>query len=299
MALLTGSLSVTRYNVLACPPELDFEPVSFRELSPGSSIRESIGVVPFEPDAPYEVGAKRWAFRVRIDKVKADPTAVRERVKLLEKSELEMSGLPFIGPKKRKELRHLAEEELIEREVPKTTMIECCLDGKLLWIGTAAKAYLGTVVLLLKRLRVEVQPKTPWSDFGLPEAYSDIVETSDQSESVHGCHFLRELLGDRDFLYEPESGRVRLATHEARIGLTGGVLPELHRYVQKGAEVLAGKLLTGEISFTLDGPTFRLSGVKLAAVKTDHWTEALDVRLAQLEGIYDRLDTKFKELVAS
>ena len=299
MGLLTGSLSVTRYNVLVCPPELDFEPAEFKEILPGSQIRESIGFVPFEPEAPYEVGAKRWAFRVRIDKLKPDPTAVRERVKQLVKTELEMSGLPFVGPKKRKELRHLAEEELIERAAPKSTMIECCLDGKLLWIGSNAKAYLGTVILLLRRIGVQAEPKTPWNDLGLPEAYSDIVETADSTESVHGCHFLRELVGDRDFLFEPESGRVRLATHDARVGLTGGVLPELHRYIQKGAEVLGAKILTGEISFTLDGPTFRLSGVKLAAVKTSHWTEALDVRLAQLEGIYDRLDVKFKELMAS
>ncbi len=299
MGLLTGSLSVTRYNVLACPSELDFAPAEFREISPGSSIREAVGFVPFEPEAAYEVGASRWAFRVRIDKLKADPTAVRERCKQLIKTELEESGLPFVGAKKRKELRHLAEEELIVKQVPKSTMIECCLDGKLLWIGSTAKAYLGTVILLLRRIGVQSEPKTPWHDQGLPEAYSDIVETTDQAESVHGCHFLRELLGDRDFLYEPESGRVRLATHDARIGLTGGVLPELHRYIQKGAEVLAGKLLSGETTFTLDGPTFRLSGVKVAAVKTPHWSEALDVRLAQIEGIYDRLDAKFKQLMAS
>ena len=115
MGLLTGSISISRFNVLAKPAELDFEPAAFREIMPGSQVRESVGFVPFEPEAPYEVGAQRWAFRVRIDRLKADPTGVRERLKQLVKTEMEQSGLPFVGSKKRKELRHLAEEELLVR----------------------------------------------------------------------------------------------------------------------------------------------------------------------------------------
>lgn len=298
MALLNGSVAASRFSVVRQPVELDFEPAAFREIAAGSEVRESTGFVPFEPEADYKVGAGRWAFRVRIDKLKADPTSVRERLKQLIKAEIEMSGLPFVGSKKRKELRHLAEEELVVGATPKSTLIECCLDGGVLWVGSASKGVLGTVLLLLHRIGVQAKPKTPWRDQGLPEAHSEIVEITNQSESAHGCHFLNELLGDRDFMFEPVAGRVRLATRDALMTLTGCVLPELHQQVRKGAEILAGKLVSDETTFTLDGPTFRLSGVKLPGVKAGHWTELLDLRLAQLEGVYDQLEAKFQELMA-
>src|SRR5262245_64606496 len=81
MGMLGNSISVTRFNAVAPPEGPDFDGISFRAIEPGSEVRERIGVVPFELDAGWEIGARRWAFRVRIDRRRPDPTAVRERLR--------------------------------------------------------------------------------------------------------------------------------------------------------------------------------------------------------------------------
>lgn len=296
MGLLTGSLSVTRFNI-ARPEEVDFEAVAFREIAPDSEVRESVGIVPYEPGAPYEVGAGRWAFRVRVDKRRPDPTLVRERLKELVRAEMEMTGAPHVGAKKRKELRFIAEEELLVREAPRSKIIECAMDGPSLYVGSTANAFVGLVILLLRKVGVEAQPRTPWLEAGLPELYSDVVETKTDAESVYGCRFLRALVGDPDFLVEPEAGNVKLATREARITLTGEVLGDLHRYLDRGAEVLAAKLLAGEVSFTFDALAYRLSSVRLPPVNTDHWTHDLDDRLERIGRLFELLDEKFAALM--
>ena len=45
MGLLTGAVSVTRFNVVNKPDEIDFEQASFQEIPPGSEVRESQGFV--------------------------------------------------------------------------------------------------------------------------------------------------------------------------------------------------------------------------------------------------------------
>lgn len=295
MGLLTGSMSVTRFHA-AAPPEPDFERAAFREIPPGSEVRESVGFVPYEPEAPYEVGARRWAFRVRVDTLRPDPTAVRERVKELVRTEMEMTGAPSVGPKKRKKLRHLAEEELVVRAAPRSKVIECAIDGDTLYVGSTAKRYLGTVVLLLRQAGVESAPKAPWLDRDLPELESEIVEFRDEGQSVYGCRFLRALVGDMDFMVEPETGRVKLATREARVTLAGEVLSDLHRYIDEGAEILSAKLLNGELSFSFDAPNFRVGALSLPVMKTDHWTELLDYRLGVVSDLYERLEGKFDDL---
>lgn len=297
MGLLTGSISVSRYKV-AYPEDVDFDAAAFRAIQPGSEVRESVGFIPYEPEAAYEVGARRYAFRVRIDRLRPDNTAVKERLKQLVAVELEQTGMQYVGSRKKKELKQMAEEEIIVRTSPRSKIIECAIDGNILWIGTAAKSDLGTVTTALRRVGVEASPKVPWVDHGLPEAYSDIVETREEAESVHGCHFLKALIGDPEFPVEPESGMARLATHGARIGLSGEVLADLHRYLERGAEVLALKFVAGgENAFTLDGPSFRIRGLSLLPVKSDHWTLDLDVRLERLADLYERLETKFEELM--
>jgi len=297
MGLLTGSVSVSRFRAIR-PPAPDFEVAAFRAITPGSEVRETVGFVPYEPEAAYEVGTARHAFRVRIDRLRPDPTAVKERLKDLITVELQTTGARYVGARKKKELRQLAEEELIVRTSPRTKIIECALDGDTVYVGSAAKSDLGTVLLLLRRIGVETTPKVPWLDLGLPELYSDVIETGDETESVYGCHFLKALIGDPDLLVEPEAGRARLATPGARIGLTGEILPDLHRYLERGAEVLALKLLAGETRFTLDGPTFRISGLSLPAPKSDHWTFHLDDRLERIRDLYESLEAKFEQLIA-
>ena len=76
MGLLSGTVSVTRFNVAVPQEGPDFERARFWAIEPGSEVRERMGFVPFEIDAPYEVAKGRYVFRVRIDRVRADPTAV-------------------------------------------------------------------------------------------------------------------------------------------------------------------------------------------------------------------------------
>jgi hypothetical protein len=197
MGILSGTVSVTRYNVAVPAEGPDFERGAFHEIEPGSEVRERAGFVPFELDAPYEVSKGRYAFRVRVDRLRPDATAVRERVRELVKAEMEATGAPFVGAKGRRRLRELAEQELLRRQAPRTTIVECCIDGGLLYVGTTAKSRLGTVQTLLRQAGVAAELKAPWLDEA-PEAdeASDVVLPSEPGESVLGCRFLKALLDE-------------------------------------------------------------------------------------------------------
>jgi len=296
MGILSGSASITRYHVVGTPEEPEFEASPFQALPQGSEVRERIGFVPFELGAPYQVGHRRFAFRVRIDRLKPDATAVRERLRELMRSELEMTGASFLGPKKRRHLRHLAEEEILVHTSPQSRILEGVIDGDLLYVGTTANAHLGTVLLQLRQIGVVAEPKAPWIDLGEPETYSDVVETRDATQSVLGCRFLKGLVGDREVMVEPESGQVRLQTREAKVALSGAVLPELHRYLEReGAELLSAKLVTEGASFRLDALSWRLGGLTIETARHEHWTDQLDERLEKIAAVFDLLDRKYAE----
>jgi hypothetical protein len=297
MGILSGTVSVTRYNVAVPAEGPEFERGAFHEIEPGSEVRERAGFVPYELDAPYEVSKGRYAFRVRVDRLRPDATAVRERVRELVKAEMEATGAPFVGGKGRRRLRDLAEQELLRRQAPRTTIVECCIDGGLLYVGTTAKSRLGMVQTLLRQAGVAAELKAPWLDEA-PEAdeASDVVLPSEPGESVLGCRFLKALLDEPEVMVEPEKGNVRLATREARITLTGGVLRELFRYLEEGAEMLSAKLLLGPTALRFDALSYRLQSVKLEPVRAEHWTIELDQRLEQLAAVWDQLDAKYAAL---
>jgi hypothetical protein len=297
MGLLSGTVSVTRFNVSVPPEGPDFERARFWAIEPGSEVRERIGFIPFEIDAPYEVGQGRWAFRVRIDKVRPDPTAVKERVKELIKTEMEATGAPFVGAKTRKKLRELAEQELCLRQAPRTKILECCIDGPVLYVASTAKTYLGTVLTLLRQAGVEADFKAPWLDEA-PEAdeMSDVVIPKEPGQSVLGCRFLRALLEEPEVMVEPETGSVRLATREAKATLTGAVLHDLFRFLEEGAEILSAKIHVGPVLMRLDALSYRLNGLKLEPVRNEHWTVDLDQRLEQIANVFEVLDGKYREL---
>jgi hypothetical protein len=297
MGILTGTVSVTRFNAAVAAEGPDFERVRFWAIEPGSEVRERVGVIPFELDAPYQVGTGRYAFRVRIDKVSPDPTAVRERVRELVKTEMETTGAPFVGAKTRKRLRELAEQEQLQRQAPRTRIVECCLDGPLLYVGSTAKAHLGTVLALLRQAGVEADFKAPWLDEA-PEVdeVSAVVVPKEPGQSVLGCRFLRLLLEEPEVMVEPETGSVRLAAREARVTLTGAVLNDLFRYLEEGAEILSAKIHLGPVPLRLDALSYRLNAVKLEPVKNEHWTIDLDQRLEQIAAVWDLLDGKYAAL---
>lgn len=296
MGLLSGSASVTRFNVTARPPEPDFEAAAFRAIAPGSEVRESIGFLPFEPQAPYVVGTERWAFRLRIDRLRPDPTAVAERVKQLVAAELEATGAPFLGPGKRKQLKELAEEELIVHTAPRSKIVEGVLEGNVLYLGTTAKNAIGLATGLLRRIGIVAEPKAPWLDREEPEVESEIVELREPGESILGCRFLAALAGETDLFYEPIAGSVRLRAGETKVSLTGVVLGDLLAYLERGAEVLAGKLTTGEVSFRLDGASWRIGGLTIQTGRHEHWTELLDERLEKIVAAYELIDAKYAQL---
>lgn len=296
MGLLTGSVSVTRFKAPSHVDETTFESHSFREIDLASEVKESIGFIPFEPEAPYQVGAGRVAFRLRIDRRRADAVQVRERLKLLVATEMESTGAPYVPSKKRAELRHLAEEELLVGRTPTSTVLECCIDGKILYVGSTSKVHLGVLQQQLRKAGVSTEFHNPWLDKGLPEEWSDLPETMDPAASIYGCRFVAALIGDTEFLVEPEQGYVKLAAEDTRITLTGDVLNDLHRYLKNDAHILAAKLLHKDLRFTIDATTFRLSAIKFPRPGNDSWVENLDVRLEQIRELVERLEEKFSAL---
>jgi hypothetical protein len=297
MGLLSGTVAVTRFNVAVPLEGPDFERARFWEIEPGSEVRERIGFVPFDLDAPYEVAKGRYAFRVRIDRVRPDATAVKERLKELLKTEMESTGRSFVGAKTRRKLRELAEAESALRQAPRIRILECCIDGPLLYVGSTAKTHLGTVLTLLRQAGVEGDFKAPWLDEA-PEAdeRSDVVLPREPGQSVLGCRFLRALLEEPEVMVEPETGSVRLATREARVTLAGGVLRDLFRYLEEGAEILSAKIHLGPVKLRFDALSYRLSGLKLEPVRNEHWTLDLDQRLEQIAAVFAMLDAKYAAL---
>ena len=297
MGLLSGTVAVTRFNVVVPSEGPDFERARFWEIEPGSEIRERMGIVPFELDAPYEVAQGRYAFRVRIDRIRPDATAVKERLRELVKAEMEATGKPFVGAKTRKKLRELAEAESVSRQAPRTKIVECCLDGSILYVASTAKSWLGTVLTLLRQAGVEGDFKAPWLDEA-PETdeLSEIVVPKEPGQSVLGCRFLRALLEEPEVMVEPETGSVRLATREARVSLAGAVLNELFHYLEEGAEILAAKIHFGTVPMRFDALSYRLNGLKLEPVKNEHWTIDLDQRLEQIAAVFATLDGKYAVL---
>lgn len=300
MGLLTGFASVSRFNVKAAPPKLDFETARFQAIPDGSEIRESVGFVPFEPGAEYAIDHQRWAFRVRIDRLVPDPTAVKERLRDLIRGELE-GGADFVSAKRRKQFRELAEEELLIGCAPRVKIIEAVIDGDVLYVGSTSKTDLGIVAQQLRRIGVVVEVKTPWADRGedfttvfKADFEHPLVPLREPGASALGCRFLRALIGsDADVMAEPESGAVKVATAAAIVTLRGEVRDELARHLDLDDEILSAKLLWEGACFVLDGATFRLSGVKVETGRHEHWTDLLDERLEKIAGIFEMLEAKY------
>ena len=297
MGLLSGTLAVTRFNVVVPPEGPDFERARFWQIEPGSEVRERMGFVPFELDAAYEVAKGRYVFRVRVDRIRPDATAVKERLRELIRTEMEATGKTFVGSKTRKKLRELAEAESASRQAPRTSIVEAVIDGAVLYVASTAKTWLGTVLALLRQAGVEGDFKAPWLDEA-PETdeRSDVVLPKEPGQSVLGCRFLRALLDESDVMVEPETGSVRLATREARVTLAGAVLHDLIRYLEEGAEILNAKIHVGPVLMRFDALSYRLSGMKLEPVKNEHWTIDLDQRLEQIAAIFETLDGKYTAL---
>ncbi len=295
MGLLSGSVSISRFNVTSLPAKVDFEKALFQEIEPGSEQRYSHGFIPMDLGEPYEIGPKRYAFRVRMDRMRADPTLLRERFRQLVRAEVD-GGAPFINAKRRRELRELAEEELVAQTSPTSKIIEGVIDGGILYVASTAKAYLGVVMQLLRSVGVLVEPKAPWIDRGDTGFESSLLPALDPGESVLGCRLLKELVGDSEVTIEPEKGYIRVQTLDTKVTLSGAVFHELMHYLELDCEILVANMIAGEATFRFDALAYRISNLKVETGKHDHWTEQLDERLEKIAEVFELLDRKFFEL---
>ncbi|TAM51395.1 MAG: hypothetical protein EPN53_06970 [Acidobacteria bacterium] len=296
MGLLSGAASVTRFTVLACPEEPDFEEYAFREIPPGGEVRDRAGFVPFEPGAAYRIGHKRFAFRVRMDALRPDPTAVKERFKELIKAEKESTGAAAIGGRKRKQLRELAVAEALERATPRARLTECLLDDKVLYVGSTASTALSTAMALAQAAGIELLWKTPWIDRGEEDVESELFVPRGPGQAVLGCRFLKALIGDDDVALEPEKGKVALVTPEARVALAGAVTPDLGRFLKRECELLSARLLWNELAFRFDAPGFRVAALHLETERFETFEENLDARMERIVALYELLDAKYEAL---
>ncbi len=232
---------------------------------------------------------------MRIDKVTPDPTLVQERLKEMVAAERAGGDRP-LPARRRRQLRALAEEEVMVRSTPRSKVIECCIDGATLWVGSSADSDLGQVISLLGGVDVVATFRTPWSDHGDNDLEHPVIDASGPGEAVLGCRFLRALLKDKEVMAEPESGAVKLLAGEATVTLAGPVTNELTHYLERDAEVLSAKLVLDEFRFRLDGLRHRVSGLRLETERWDTWTEVLDERLELVDALFKRLDDKYDEL---
>lgn len=295
MGLLSGAVSISRFNVKKLPRKLDFDQARFVDIVPGSDQWTSTGFVPMVPGEPYEVGAGRYAFRVRMDRLHADATLLRERFRELVRAELEAGGA-YVSAKRRRELREQAEEELAAQTLPTSRIVEGCLDGRLLYVAATARDQLGVTTQLLRRIGVVVEPKAPWIDRGDVGYESSLFPDLDPGQSVLGCRLLRELVGDMELSIEQESGYVRIRTPDTNVTLAGSVFHELLHYLELDAEILVANMVAGDVSFRFDALSYRVSNLKVDSEPHEHWTEALHARLEKFAEVYEMLDRKFFEL---
>ncbi len=294
MSLLSGPQSATRFNIEFMPPDgPNFEAVPFRAIQDGSILRESTGFLPFEPGV-WKIANKSWAFRIRSDKRTPDANQVKEKLGQLIRSEREDVGPPSMF--KIRELKALAEAEVLDSTSPKTKMIECVIIDDILFVGSVSNADLGIVSAMLLRLEVKIDFKTPWVDAGLKNVESPLFNYRHAGESVLGCHFLQHLIENNpNAMPEPEHGQAKLITASgARISITGAIMPDLDQQLDDHSILTSVKLIQINAPVTFDGLSYRISGLK-HPTKFTHWTETILDRVERINDLYEWMDEQWRE----
>jgi len=297
MGFLQGSVACTRFNVVSCPENPQFDLLPFRPISPGSSLREKEGFTPMVPGEPYEFGARRWAFRVRIDKVTLDATTLKEKVAEMVQAETDAVGPP--GPKARQRMRIEVEEEMMQHPQPRSKIIDCVLEETVLFVGSTSKGHLGTVLELLKRVGVEAEYKTPWLDAGQEEdgTGGGVVDLKEPSQSIWGTRFLEQLTNDPEVFIEGDKGSAKLIAKDGtKFSLSGPLLNQMDNLLTNGSTILSAKMIIEGFAFNFDGLSYRITGLKLDNAR-GHWTEVLEERLEKIKAVWEWLDAKYVGLM--
>lgn len=298
MGLLSGSASVARFQVIERPREPEFDDLAFEPLPPGSERRESAGFVPVEPGAEYRAAHDLWAFRLRFDRIRPDPTAVAERLADLARAELAGSGLEHLPAARRKELKALAADEIARATPPRTTFVEGVLEGDTVYLGTTARARLGACVLLLRQVGIVARPALPWNGTDTSAIEPPWLRLAEPGASVLGCRFLAALVAEGEVMAEPVEGSAKLARPDLGMTLSGAVHVELFRALEAGAELLAARLITEHGRFRFEAPTFRLAALRLDVATGGGWVERLDARLEKIRALFELLDGRYAALAA-
>lgn len=301
MSLLSGSVSISRFNVVRRPVRLDFEEARFEPISPDAEESVSCGFVPFRPGADYRVGSQRWAFRVRMDRLRPDPTRVRERLRELVRADSangdEAVGVTgIVGPTRRRELRRRAVEEIAATTSPTSRIFECLLDEDVLYVAATAVAQLRIVAEQLQRLGVVIAPKTPWADRDADSRESVVAFAEGEADPAIGSRLMEELVGDSELTIAPENGRLKLATAETEITLSGVVIHELLHFLERKASILAARMATEGATFDFDVRRFRITNLRIEAEPRPDWEAQLNERLEKISEIFEILDLKYYNL---
>jgi hypothetical protein len=298
MSLLSGAVSLSRFYVLRRPAVPDFDQARFEPIDRESEERMSSGFSPFRPGSDYRIGDERWAFRIRIDRLRPDATRIRERLRELIRDELDageadVGGAGIVGPTRRRELRQQAVEEIVSVTSPSATILECCLDDDVLYVASTAVSRLGVVAEQLRRIGVEIAPKAPWTARG--DDFDSPVAVTPEDSSVGG-RMMAELVGDTVLNIEPENGRVKLRTRDTEILLKGVVIHDLLYFLEHGAEIVAAKMVAEEATFDFDVESFRITNMAIDSDPDDDWKEQLNRRFEKISEVFEILDMKYYEL---
>ena len=313
MGILRGAASVTRFHY-SLAGDLDVAAAEFQPIDPASEIRDAAGVVPMVAREPLGdvIAGGRHTFRVRIDKRRPDAAAVRERLDELVAAEIE-AGAHFVGPRRRRDLRELAEEEHLPRN-PRTKYIDCVTEPSgVLWVGSTSPADLSTVQAVCRRMGLETSLLTPWRDLD-GEPFEGMMDLP-PGASLRGSMFLKDQLrtflagrrGESGVMLEPETGRLEVAVDGVRHVVVGEVCPAAAEILESSAAwPVKAKLVAGldgqNAAFTFHALTFRVSSLKVETGKHEHWTELLDERLEKIAAVYGLLDElyeEFQEVIAA
>lgn len=285
--------NATRYHVDSTKG-FDLEAIEFREIQPGSEIRESVGVVPMWSGVDMKAWDGAYAFRVRVDTRRPNATKVRERVRQMVEVELE-HGAAIVGPKKRRELKALAEEELIFEAEIKMKMIEVYILGEDLLIGSASDSDVDRVVGLLRKVGIAPEPVFPWGQ--------------DVADGSSGREFLGRLSMSRgeELWINSVDGAVKINLPEGRVSATGSIGQVLSLLHNKPHEIISAKVILGMDAeggeFHLDGFPWRirgLSGRPILTPITPGANERAELGIAHAEdvlSIFHELDASYRKIM--
>jgi hypothetical protein len=273
--MLDGSFACTRLQIVSPVDTVDFGLLPYRPIIQASTIRESFGFIPPEVATDYQVGHKRWAAKLRIDRRNPDPTKVRlaKRDAVAHEANLSPSGV--VSNKRRREIQHEVEESLLPDTEARASVVDVVIDGDIVFVGTASETDSSIVQSALRDIGVEAALVNSWPSL-------------DEGAGFLSSVAMREQDG---MMIEPEKGAVIMDPPNdmhPTISLSGAVTQECLRLISQGYMPRKAKIVWGDMTLTI-GADGKCRGMKVEA-HGETWTDALDIRIEALHELYAQLD---------